>query len=166
MPREPTKLQKLVMKARRWPLTRKIKTREQAQMAHEEALKELQRRRDFFEEYKDNFDIISGDKKLIIRILDDNKNEIGSINLTKWTETTWYARQLFIGQFGKNRDKYRDLGFGKAIMKKAIIELKKLGAKQIIFDSLNSSVDYYLALGAKIAPRQEFMGTTRMYFEI
>jgi GNAT superfamily N-acetyltransferase len=149
MVKEPSKFTKLIMKARRWPLTRQIKTQEQAQMVHEETLKELQRRKEFFQDHNNNFKTTMDENSIYIQVIGENQDVIGAINAKKIDADTWQTEFLHVGEYSSERNKYRDLGFGKKLLEKLIKELKQKGCKKLFFRAKYKMVEPYEKWGAR-----------------
>jgi GNAT superfamily N-acetyltransferase len=177
MPRKPTRFQKIIMKAKRYPIEGQIKTKEEAQIVHDLALEELQRRRDFFEQYKTNIRTdeltINNKPELHFKILGPNNIEIAKIELSNQGKNIWILESVSTGDFLPSQKIYRDLGFARVLIEKAIKELKQLGAKRLEFKAVLGTTKWYKSLGAKyqngkiiqIVNKIGF-GTVPMYFDL
>ena len=178
MPKEPNRFAKFVMKARRYPIEGNIKTKEEAQMVHDLALEELQRRKAFFEQYKSNIRIDErlnqyNKPEIHFTILGPNNQEIAKIELSNQEKNTWVLESISTGGFLPSQKIYRDLGFARVLIEKAIKELKQLGAKRLEFKAVLGTTKWYESLGAKYQNGKIIQiinkigfGTVPMYFDL
>lgn len=167
MPREPTKIQKLIMTVRQLPLSRNIHTKAQAQIVRDLLEKELIERRQFFNKHNTNFKITSDENSVYIQLIGENQDVIGAINAKNIDGQTWRTEFIHVGEYSSERNKYRDLGFGKVLFEKLISELKQKGCKKLIFRARYKMVETYEKLGAKKEKTINVPGFgIRMYFDL
>jgi len=92
---------------------------------------------------------------------------IGAINAKHISGTTWSTEFFHVGEYSSERDIFRNLGFGKILFEKLILELKQTKCKKLIFRARYKMVDIYEKLGAKKEKTINIPGFgIKMYFDL